>query len=103
MNFLPKTELLLRFLKKCTNKGMLIVTYCFLVPVIIRASKVGDLAVIVMPKNIVRVDAFLTLMAPPVLYVLRADVSVELPAEYGAPRPGVPRTQRLSGDVKVLP
>ena len=82
---------------------MLIVTYCFLVPVIIRASKVGDLAVIVMPKNIVRVDAFLTLMAPPVLYVLRADVSVELPAEYGAPRPGVPRTQRLSRDVKVLP
>ena len=56
-----------------------------------------------MPKNIVRFYAFLTLTAPPVLDVLRADVSVELPAEYGAPRPGVPRTQRLSGDVKVLP
>ena len=40
---------------------------------------------------------------PPILDVLRADVSVELPAQYGAPRPGVPCAQRLAGDVKVLP
>ena len=77
-----------------------------MVPVIIRASKVGDLAVIVMPKNIylcVSCYAYLTVMAPPVLAVLWADVSVELPTEYGAPGAGVPRAQRLSGDVKVLP
>ena len=40
---------------------------------------------------------------PPILDVLRADVSVELPAQYGATRPGVPCAQRLARDVEVFP
>ena len=46
---------------------------------------------------------FISANEPPILYVLRADVSVELPAQYRAPRPGVPRAERLAGDVEVLP
>ena len=46
---------------------------------------------------------YYTLIEPSVLDVLRADVSVELSAQYGAPRPGVSCVQGLSRDVEVLP
>ena len=46
---------------------------------------------------------YYTLIEPSVLDVLRADVSVELSAQYGAPRPGVSCVQGLPGDVEVLP
>lgn len=95
----PLSFCCLRFKCHCN-----ILNKCAYVPVIIWASKVGDLAVIIMPwKKVVLMPFYYTLIEPSVLDVLRADVSVELSAQYGAPRPGVSCVQGLSRDVEVLP
>ena len=57
-------------------------------PVVIRSSKVWNLSVVVVP---------------PVLDVLLAHVPVQLPRQYRAPGPRVPRVQGLGGHVVVLP